>query len=98
MISMISPEQRKELALIKPPKYRLKVQKYLQDKGVRVSISFIGQVYLGTRDNFEVAKAIAVVFTQYQNESIEEVKDIEDVLTQYQKDKDSLKTNIVVVS
>lgn len=80
MISMISQQQRKELTLIKPPKYRLKVQKYLQDKGVTVSISFIGQVYLGTRESLEVAKAICTVFAKYQ------------------KDKDSLKTNIVVVS
>ncbi|WP_435263394.1 hypothetical protein [Tenacibaculum sp. nBUS_03] len=94
---MISQKQRKELALIKPPKYRLKVQKHLQDKGIKVSTSFIGQVYLGTRDNLEVAKAIAVVFTQHQKETLEEAKVIEGVFNQYQKDKDSLKTNVVDV-
>ncbi|WP_431166366.1 hypothetical protein [Tenacibaculum halocynthiae] len=94
---MISQQQRKELALIKPPKYRLKVQKHLQDKGVMVSTSFIGKVYLGTRNNPEVEKAIAVVFTQHQKETLEEAKAIEGVFNQYQKDKDSLKTNVVDV-
>jgi len=65
---MITKFQRKELEKIKPPKYREKVQTYLQKTEYSFSLETIQKVYCGKRNNLIVAKAIITVFNNHMKE------------------------------
>ncbi len=83
---MITVTQRKKLEKIKPSKYREKVKDYLAQKGYSFSLETIQKVYSGKRNNLIVAKAIVSVFYNYMKEKEIMNTDINNIITQINKE------------
>lgn len=61
---MITQEQRAVLEAIKPRGYKKLVVSRLDKQGIAVSERTVEAVYLGQRDNINVAEAIVLVFKE----------------------------------